>query len=202
MTDEDLKALLRSVPEPARTPEYWEQFPAEAASAAARESRRPPAGRPHSPSFWIWQAAWAVGGLAVVLAAAISLVLVSAPSRPRSTTPDLSACRKTLLEMEGLFPGQLRSVVMQGNTSQVLVADARRAGPGQPAMVSFCQDRQCTTVLTFSGESVSLGGQTVEVLADRNGGVILVGSDYAWRTGEPAPKNLAGMQAALLGESL
>jgi hypothetical protein len=66
--------------------------------------------------------------------------------------------------------------------------------------VKVCDGRNCSALVTFSGQEVQVGGRTVTVLSDGQGGVLLVGHNFVWSSREKTyAKNKLKIEARDLG---
>jgi hypothetical protein len=178
---DELDKLLRSAQMPERSPGYWEHFPKRVVallvgtdcrahqrrltqSSAVRAVRvAAPArlARRSSPTIW------AAAGLAT---ACVLIALLLRPHRPAPTD-----YAKLYREITGLFPNQVRAIVEDERGVHLLLSEKPNVPSSPPLLVRVCEPQQCRSVITFSGQRVRLNGQTVEVLADGRGKVLVVG---------------------------
>lgn len=197
MTSEELHQRLRSVPLPPRTPEYWEEFPGRIRTACMT-SQRPADTRRSGPSFpqrlcWNWMALAGVAGL--VLAA---LVWTFRPAPSDFSADEVAGYSQVWREVDALFPHQVRSVVF-GPDGPELVLSEQATLPTEPTLVvRGCGPTGCLTVLTRSGQQVTLGGERLEVLQDVHGKVLVAGASSVW----PSAPGVLRIQARVLEENL
>ena len=197
MTPDELNQRLRSVPLPPRTAEYWEEFPSRIRTACSTP-QRPADARPSRPSlpqrlWWNWMA-WA-GAAGLVLAAA---VWTFRPAPSDFSAEEVAGYSRVWHEVDALFPHQVRSVVF-GPGGPVLVLSEQPTLPNEPTlMVRGCGPTGCLTVLTRSGQQVTLGGERLEVLQDVHGKVLVAGASSVW----PSAPGVLRIQARVLEENL
>ena len=55
-----------------------------------------------------------------------------------------------------------------------------------PIYVHICDGKQCSSLVTFSGQELEMAGQKVTVLEDAQDGVIVAGTRFAWSSDHPA----------------
>jgi hypothetical protein len=180
MNNRELDDLLRSAPVPEREPDYWRDFPGE----ITRRLRRPDAkvqapARPRPPLL-----AWGIGFAAACLA--IGFVIGHWHGRMR--TADAYALLqngKVLREVLALFPNRVRAIVQDEHGVQLVLSDQPDVPNSTPFWIKVCERGQCRAVVTFSGQEFKIAGERVEVLADAQGRVMLVGDRLFWSSAEP-----------------
>ncbi len=179
MNDSELNGLLREHRVPERA---WEELAADtvrlAQSAASHGARRgtSPHGRRWKPAF----ALWAVGAAACVLAG----FFVDHWHARRVQSVEVAAARKIFSELNALFPNQIESVVLEGATPRLALANKAFADKGAPLFIRLCGDSGCQRVITYSGQRVTLNGESCEVLLDSRGHVIVTGERFVWSSGD------------------
>jgi len=152
-----LDDILKSARVPERMPGYWEHFPKRVTSHIGVVAASP-------RNLW-W---WAIG-----FATACLLIGLGISLRPqRETTTDYA---KLYREVAAMFPHQVRAIVADENGVRLVLADKANVPASPPLLVRLCQPQRCRSVITFSGQRVRLNGETVEVLADGRGEVLVVG---------------------------
>ena len=185
MNDSELNDLLRRAHLPGRSDAEWQELAEDTVRASL--NRGPDkldglAPRAHSParSFVLWSLG--VATACVVLGLAIS----HWPSRNESSRNELADARKLFSELSALFPNQLEGVVFDGSTPRLVLTEKTSENRGTPIFVRLCGAHGCQRVITFSGQRVSLNGETCEVLVDARGHVIVTGEHFAWSSGDGA----------------
>jgi hypothetical protein len=115
-----------------------------------------------TPLRWWWLAG--ISAACVLIAVLLRL--------PRQAPTDYA---KLYWEISGMFPNQVRAIVEDERGVHLLLSEKPNV-PSSPALlVRVCEPQQCRSVITFSGQRVRLNGETVEVLADGRGDVLVVG---------------------------
>jgi hypothetical protein len=87
---------------------------------------------------------------------------------------------KLLREVLATFPNQVQAIIQDENGLRLALADEPNVAQAQPLWLKICEGKHCRSIVTFSGQSVKIGGKPVEVLADARGGVMLVGEHFFW----------------------
>jgi hypothetical protein len=67
----------------------------------------------------------------------------------------------------------------------VVLSDTNNVPASTPLYVRVCNGKECAAVVTFSGQDIQIAGQKMTVLSDARGGIILLGSDFAWSSSQP-----------------
>jgi len=84
-----------------------------------------------------------------------------------------------------MFPGQLRAIVLDEKGWRIVLADVPDVPVSPPILVRLCGADRCRSIITFSGQDIPLGGDTMEVLSNARGGVIVAGNHFAWSSDAP-----------------
>ena len=188
MNDRDLKKQLSSVTVPVVNEAARERALHRATVALAQPADTASAdeGRP------MWRASYGwVAAFAVMLVAGLVMIRPSQPAAVVNGGADL----RTLAQVEGLFPGQLNAVIESDGGVRLDLAEASSPGAtDQPVLVQLEGGGHRLRVLSYSGRSVTIELKgtrfTFEALVTSDGGVVLVGDDFAWSSAQP--KSLAG----------
>ena len=64
------------------------------------------------------------------------------------------------------------------------LAEEASVPQSQPLWIKVCEGKVCRSIITFSGQVVQIADKPVEVLADAQGGVMLVGEHFFWSSRE------------------
>lgn len=197
MKDSELYELLKRTRIPARDPRLWEELPKRIV-ARLQWRRVPEAARSGERRFL--RAAWAVLGAGVGLGIAVWLL----PLRDgdlRNRTRILRPVEKCFLEIESLFPNQVKAVVFDERGARLILADAADMPNSQPLYLRICGPNGCQEIVTFSGQRIWVNGDQCEVLMNAAGRVVLVGERLVW-SGESAAAGAYRIKArALEGSS-
>jgi hypothetical protein len=199
MTNLELERMLRNNPPPEWPEEHWAAFPQEVIR------RLPPVGRepgtiklPQPPWAWAFAAA-----LVTALLAMLGLWWGPRSSRANGDPLPVAASTRLIQELNDLFPGRIRAVIMEGPNSTIVLSEQPAAHGSEPVLVRLRRNGDSLVIVTFSGQSVDLGPQRFEVLADGARGVLLVGEDFVWSSGGPAHlPPWTRVEARTLGEVL
>jgi len=121
-------------------------------------------------------------GLAWALATAACVLVVFGigywHGRAGATDPllNVNLVRETL----AMFPNQVRAMVQDEHGIKLILAEHGDVPVSAPLYIRIDDGRHCESFLTFSGQDIVVAGQTVTVLADTHGGVILAGDHFLW----------------------
>jgi len=175
MNDSELNDKLRSAREPRWDAEYQTDFPRQ---VLARLSSLPPARGAVARHVWLPRLAWA-GAMVVCLCIAFAAghwhgrqTVAAAGSLLENT--------KLIRETMALFPNQVRAIVQDEHGLKLVLSETADVPSSPPLYVQICNGKTCSSMVTFSGQEIPIAGQTVTVLADAHGGVILEGARFAW----------------------
>lgn len=186
--NDELNKLLRASRVPERTEGYWENFPRRVTARLRDEPSRKPAWH---RGAWIW---------GLVTASVALAVGVGVWTRSRGpAAPDYA---KLYREIEAMFPNQVRAIIVDEHGVRLDLADRANVPTSIPLRVRVCDERQCRTFITFSGQQIHINGQKWDVLADGRGHVLVVGRSLVWSSAEPTdPAGVYRIEAEPLGAS-
>jgi hypothetical protein len=180
MNDSDLEKKLKAVQVPSRREDYWESFP----RLVSAELRATPARRPADDPNWLPPLAW--GGSIAFACLLIGFAIGHWHGRMEKSDPyALLQNGKVLHEVLTLFPNRVRAIVQDEHGMQLVLADQPDVPASTPIYVHICDGKQCSSLVTFSGQELEIAGQKVTILAEAQGGVIVVGSRFAWSSDRP-----------------
>ena len=91
---------------------------------------------------------------------------------------------KFLRETLSMFPNRVQAIVQEGGNVRLVLSNQPDVPASSPLWVKVCDGRHCSTLVTFSGQEIQVGGQNVTVLANSRGDVFLVGEHFAWPSTE------------------
>jgi hypothetical protein len=180
MNDLALEKKLKAAQVPERGEDYWESFP----RLVSAKLRTTPAGRPMVERHWLLRLAWG-GGIAFAC-----LVIGFAAGHwhgrmEKNDTYALLQNGKMLREVLTLFPNRVRAIVQDEHGVQLVLSDQADVPTSPPIYVHICDGRQCSSLVTFSGQELEIAGQRVTILSDAQGGVIVAGLRFAWSSDRP-----------------
>jgi hypothetical protein len=182
MNDSDLNSILKKARTPQPPEKFWTDLPEEVARQANRVRTTMP--RPDLNLFP--RLAW---GFATVFCVLIAFAIGhwrGQMERDASASQDVLTNPKLVQETLGMFPGQVRAIVEDQHGLNVVLSNTNDVPSSAPLYVQVCDGKQCAAVVTFSGQDIQIAGQKMTVLSDAQGGIILVGNDFAWSSSEPA----------------
>jgi hypothetical protein len=175
LTNSELDQLLKSDPVPARAPELWEQMPQRvSAKLHWRQHRKDKENGlpPRSVRGWVL----GITGAAVL----ILMGFVVGNWHGAKQTTALLQSEKLLREVFATFPNQVQAIIQDENGLRLVLADEPNVVQSQPLWIKVSEDGVCRSMVTFSGQVVQIAGRPVEVLADAQGGVMMVGENFFW----------------------
>lgn len=129
----------------------------------------------------------------VLAAAACAIFALTLFSRPSSTPAGLAMAPAEdkyaliLREVSAVFPQQIKAIFSNGSDLQIALADQPLAGSEQAVVIEVCENGDCTTVITYVGQSLEIGQHRVTVRADESGGIVIDSPDFQDSSASPAP---------------
>jgi hypothetical protein len=196
MNDFELNKMLKAAPPPPLGADYLKDFPR---SVLARMRSTLP--RSHRAKYhWMPRLVW--GGGAIFASLAIGFILGNwraqiGKEAMASVDPLVNA--QVVRETLKMFPNQVRAIIEDKHGLQLVISEKPDVPASPPLYVRICSGKQCAAVVTFSGQEIQIAGQTLTVLSDAQGGIILVGDDFAWSSRKPtSAKNNLRIEAAHL----
>jgi len=194
MNNSELEQKLKAAQAPARPDEYWAEFPQRVASGlrrtpvVVRDERR-----------WLPRLAW---GLATATAC---LIIGFGVGQWRGKTETASSDKllqnlKLIRETMAMFPNRVRAIVQDERGLNLVLSEQADVPDSTPLYVRICDGKHCSSLVTFSGQEIKIAGQSITILSDARGGVILTGSEFVWSSTEQAyARNNLKIQARTLG---
>lgn len=182
MNNEELEQRLRAAQGEPWPAEHWEEFPRSVIAELRRREAASGRARIGAPGFAAWRLrrrGWA-GALALALVAT-GAVIWRRPAAPADAdAAQFRACQRYYHEVAALFPRQLRGIVFDEPGPRLDLAETPDVPVSPPFYLRVCTARGCHSVVTFSGQSLRLDGESFEVLADAAGHVLLLGEHGVW----------------------
>jgi hypothetical protein len=180
MNNPELDSILKKARMPEPPKEFWAEFPQQ----VARELSRSRTGNVRLKQNWFPRLAWG-------FAAAICILAAFAIGHWRGqleakASADVLANAKVVRETLAMFPNQVRAIVQDEHGLNLVLSDSADVPVSTPIYVRICDGKQCSSLVTFSGQEIQVAGQKMTVLSDAQGGIILVGNDFAWSNREPS----------------
>jgi len=178
MNNSELDHILKSSTAPERPARYWEEFPAKVMARTHWRERPAPAPRKGAlASAWLRFAA--VGCCLAMVGAWIAIGYRPQDSL-RITDQQMEIAAKYLREIAPVFPNQVQGIVIDSQSSQLILAGAADVPKSAPLLLRIPDAQGFRNYVTFSGQQVRFNGETCEVLLDRRNNVLLVGQDRVW----------------------
>jgi hypothetical protein len=185
MNNPELDSILKKARLPEIPEESLAMFPRRIVAGIKRNDPPARAARSFSPHL-----AWAFGLAAcVVIAFAIGLWRGRMEGETFPTTDSLASI-KLIHETLAMFPNQVRAIVEDEHGLNLILSDTADVPVSTPIYVRICDGKQCSSLVTFSGQEIQIAGQKLTVLSDARGGIILTGNQFVWsNTGQIAAQN-------------
>jgi hypothetical protein len=173
MNKPELEYILKSARLPAIPGESMEMFPR---LIAATLKRNDPPARPARNS--LPHLAWACGLAACVIIA----FAIGYWSGRTGTIPATDSLASTtfIRETLAMFPNRVRAIVQDERGINLVLSENADVPVSSPIYVRICNGRNCSSLVTFSGQEIQITGQTITVLSDPSGGIILEGNQFVW----------------------
>jgi hypothetical protein len=102
----------------------------------------------------------------------------------QSSATDLLANTKVVHDTLAMFPNQVRAIVEDPQGLHLMLSDSGNVPSSTPLYVRICDGKSCSSLVTFSGQEIQIAGQKMTVLADTQGGIILLGNNFVWSSEE------------------
>lgn len=184
MNNSELEKKLKAAREPALEVDYKEAFP----QIVLANLHRPPSRYATPERQWVPRLVWGLGTAICILTA----FYIGHWRGHREAGNDVLADSKVVQETLTLFPNRVRAIVHDEHGMNLVLSDNPDVPVSTPIYVRICDGKQCTSLVTFSGQDVQIAGQTLTVLSEADGGIILEGKHFIWSNNEPiySQKNL------------
>ena len=175
MNQPELDSILKKARLPEISEESLAMFPRRIVVKLKRNDPPVCAARKWSPGL-----AWASGLAACVIIA----LAVGYWHAERLSAQDSLANLKLIRETLAMFPNRVRAIVEDEHGLNLVLSDNEDVPASTPIYVRICDGRNCSSLVTFSGQEIQIAGQKITVLADARGGIILTGSQFVWSSTE------------------
>ncbi len=186
MNNSDLDKTLKAARVPEHPHDYWEDFP----HRVLAQLRNTPEER-HAPSSRRPRLAWGFGLVFACLA--VGFAIGHWHGRRQTSDPwALLRNEKLLHEVLTFFPNRVRAIMQDEHGVQLVLSDNPDVPLSTPLWIKICEGNRCQAAVTFSGQELQIAGRRVEVLADAQGNIMLVGNHLYWSSTRPdrAPGDL------------
>lgn len=175
MNNFNLDAVLKAAKTPQGSAEDWNDIPCEVLAELRRVSAPERVATRQSLRL-----AWGIGLAMACLAIAFSIGYW----RGQASSPDVLQNAKVIRETLAMFPNRVRAIVQDERGLSLVLSDSDDVPASPPIYVRICDGKQCSSLVTFSGQEIQIAGQKVTVLADAHGGIILTGNEFVWSNTE------------------
>ncbi|PWU16771.1 MAG: hypothetical protein C5B50_12770 [Verrucomicrobia bacterium] len=198
--DNELNKLLLQASVPDRQARYWDEFPKcvvhelqatgtgdmlPADSKKLSRADGAPVIRPLLFDFFAKRRKLVLVGAACFCMLAAILLGVWAGNSSSEGDLQMVSIRKCFSEIESLFPNQVQSIAFDNQGPHLVLADRPDVPAATPLYVRICGPAGCQRFVTFSGQKVQINADTLEVLLDHQGQIMLVGPRWVWTSGQP-----------------
>jgi hypothetical protein len=179
MDKPELESILKEARLPDIPAESLEMFPRH---IVARLRQKPQTLRPvrNNPFRFAWAVGFSVCLLIAILTGQRSEPTKSSPS----IVPDTLADSRLIQETLALFPNQVSAIVENDQGLNLILSEKSDVPVSAPVYLHVCDGKHCSSFVTFSGQDIQLAGQTVTVLVDARGEIILSGKTFVWSNAE------------------
>ena len=199
MNKDELDSILKKARMPQPPDEFWEELP----GRIARQLNRPSMEERPMRQNWFPRFAWAAGTVACVLIAFAVGHWHGRMQAESAESQDILANVKLVRETLAMFPNQVQAIVKDTSGLHVVLSDSNNVAASPPLYVRVCDGKNCLSLVTFSGQEIQAGGQKMTVLADAQGGIILMGNDFVWSSDQKAnPGSHLKIEAKTLGAAV
>jgi hypothetical protein len=99
---------------------------------------------------------------------------------------DILENAKLIQETLVMFPNRVRAIVQDGRGLSLVLSEDDNVPASTPLYIHICDGKECASVVTFSGQDFQIAGRQMTALSDAQGGIILMGKNFAWSSRERA----------------
>lgn len=178
MDNSELERSLKAAHEPALDAQYKEAFP----DLVLANLRSTPSRKITAQTRCLPRLAW---GFATALCILAAFAFGHWRGRMEAASaPDVLADSKVVQEALAMFPHRVRAIVHDEHGINLILSDNPDVPVSTPIYVCICSGRQCSSLVTFSGQEIQIAGQTLTVLSEGDGGIILEGNQFVWSSNE------------------
>jgi hypothetical protein len=179
MNNPELESILKKARLPEISGESLEMFPRRVLSRLQRNDPPARAARNFLPRL-----AWAFGVAVGIIIAFAAGHWHGRMETETALSNDALANVKMVRETLAMFPNRVRAIVQDAHGLNLVLSETDDIPVSTPIYVSICDGKQCSSLVTFSGQEIQIAGQKVTVLSDTRGGIILTGNNFVWSNTE------------------
>jgi hypothetical protein len=175
MDNSELERKLKAARGPVLPADYQSNF-SQGVLASLRSGPLPPTRKRHP---WRPRLAWA-------FATAVCILIAFAAGHwhgRREADRDVLANSKLVQQTLAMFPHRVRAIVQDERGMNLVLSDQEDVPASTPIYVRICDGKNCSSLVTFSGQEIQIAGQKLTVLSDAAGGIILEGNTFVWSSG-------------------
>lgn len=177
MNNSELEKKLIAERGPVLEPDYAEDF----ARTVLASLRSAPQEMPRAKHSWRPRLAWGLAFAACILTA---FVVVHWHGRVEAGK-DVLANSELIQQTLAMFPNRVRAIVRDEHGINLVLSDEANVPVSPPIYVRICDGKNCSSLVTFSGQEIRIAGQKLTVLSEADGGIILEGEKFFWSSSEP-----------------
>jgi hypothetical protein len=179
MNDSELDTRLKAAREPSLSPDYQEAFPQTVLKNLRSSPWKPTGARNWGLGRWVW-------GIATAACILIAFAVGHWRGQIESHSgEDVLANAKLIQETLAMFPNQVRAIVQDGHGLKLMLAERPEVPDSTPIYVRICDGKNCSSLVTFSGQEIQIAGYKLTVLSEADGGIILEGNQFVWSSNQP-----------------
>jgi len=177
MNNSELEQKLKAAQGPALDAGYQAAFPQHVLANLRSTSR--PSAPVQARFFWRPRLAWALAVASCILVA----FLAGRWHGRLEAGQDVLADAKVIQQTLAMFPNRVRAIVRDERGINLVLSDKEDVPVSTPIYVRICDGKNCSSLVTFSGQEIQVAGQKVTVLSEAHGGIILEGNRFVWSSG-------------------
>jgi hypothetical protein len=193
MHKSELDSILKKARLPQPPKEFWEEFPQQIVRGLNQARTK----SYHTERNWFPRLAW---GFATAICILAAFAIGHWRGRVETeTSRDVLANAKVVDETLAMFPNRVRAIIQDEHGLQLVLSDQPNVPMSTPLWVKICDGKQCSSLVTFSGQELAIAGQKITVLSDAQGGIILEGNQFVWSS---SARNFASGNLKIEAKSL
>lgn len=174
MNNSELEKKLKAARGPVLPADYQAAF----ARTVLQNLRSSPGAGTSTRQPWLPRLAWGMATAACILIA-VTIGLERGREAAKNA-PDVLADAKLIQETLAMFPNRVRAIVRDERGINLVLSDEANVPVSPPIYVRICDGKNCSSLVTFSGQEIQIAGQKLTVLSEASGGIILEGNEFVW----------------------
>jgi hypothetical protein len=195
MNNSELEKKLKAARAPVLEPDYAKDF----ARMVLAGLRSAPPEKPRAKLFWRPRLAWGFAFVACIL-----IAFFAGHGRGRmETVKDILTNSELIQTTQAMFPNRVRAIVCDERGINLILSDEANVPVSPPIYVRICDGKNCSSLVTFSGQEIQIAGEKLTVLSEADGGIILEGNHFVWaNTGQASAGTRLKIEARNLGPAM